>query len=54
MDSHLTMMVPRCLSRVMDGDDVNEYTLSTAWNVSTASFVDSFSTKSEDGDSQGM
>ena len=24
------------------GDDVNEYTLSTAWDVSTASFVDSF------------
>ena len=24
------------------GHDVNEYTLSTAWDVSTASFVDSF------------
>ena len=23
------------------GDDVNEYTLSTAWDVSTATFVDS-------------
>ena len=26
-----------------DGDDVNEYTLSTGFNVSTASFVDSYS-----------
>ena len=25
------------------GNDVNEYTLTTAWDVSTASFVDSFS-----------
>ena len=31
-----------------DGDDVNEYTLATAWNVSSASFVDSFSVKSQD------
>ena len=30
------------------GDDVNEYTLTTAFDVSTASFVDSFSVSSED------
>ena len=32
-----------------NGDDVDEYTLSTAYNVSTAVFVDSFSVASEDG-----
>nr|AIE95958.1 hypothetical protein [uncultured marine thaumarchaeote AD1000_71_B04] len=31
-----------------DGDDVNEYTLSVAWDVSSASFVDSFSVSSQD------
>ena len=31
-----------------DGDDVDEYTLSTAYDVSTAVFVDSFSVASED------
>ena len=31
-----------------DDDAIDEYTLSTAWDVSTASFVDSFDTKSED------
>jgi hypothetical protein len=31
-----------------DGDDVNEYTLTTAWDVSSASFVDSFSVASEE------
>ena len=31
------------------GDDVNEYTLSTAWDVSTASFVDSTSSIDADG-----
>ncbi|NWK04618.1 hypothetical protein HX833_00770 [Marine Group I thaumarchaeote] len=31
-----------------DGNDVNEYTLATAWNVSTASFVDSFSVNSQE------
>ena len=31
------------------GDDVNEYTLSTAWDVSTASFVDSTSSIDSDG-----
>jgi len=30
------------------GDDVNEYTLTTAWDVSSASFVDSFSVASEE------
>jgi len=30
------------------GDDVNEYTLSVAWDVSSASFVDSFSVASQD------
>ena len=36
------------------GDDVNEYILSTAWDVSTASFVDSFSYRSEDGDGRSV
>jgi len=36
------------------GDDVNEYTLTTAWDVSTASFVDSFSVASQDGAPNGM
>ena len=30
------------------GDDVNEYTLSTGFDVSTASFVDSFSVASQE------
>ena len=30
------------------GDDINEYTLATAWDVSTASFVDSFDVSAED------
>ena len=37
-----------------DGDDVNEYTLSTAWNVSTYSWVAKFSTKSEDSQSRDV
>ena len=37
----------------MIGDDVNEYTLTTGFDISTATFVDSFSVKSEDND-QGM
>jgi len=37
-----------------NGDDVNEYTLSIAWDVSTASFVDSFSVKSEDAGPNGI
>jgi len=32
-----------------DGSDVNEYTLSTGFDVSTASFVDSFSVVSQEG-----
>ena len=35
-------------------DEIFEYTLSTAWNVKTASYVDSFSTKSEDGDGRDV
>ena len=30
------------------GDDVNEYTLSTAWNIATATFVTVFSTAAQD------
>jgi len=30
------------------GDDVNEYSLSTAWDISSASFIDSFSYASEE------
>ena len=37
-----------------NGDEVNEYTLSTAWDVSTASFVDSFSVASEDDSPSGI
>ena len=37
-----------------DDDDVNEYTLSTAFDVSTASFVDSFSVSSQDTHIQGL
>ena len=36
------------------GDDVNEYTLTTAFDISTASSVDSFSTKSEDSQSRDV
>ena len=31
-----------------NGDDVNEYTLAIAWDVSSASFVDSFSVAGQD------
>ena len=31
-----------------DGDDVNEYTLSTAWDITTASYSQSFSVASQD------
>ena len=37
-----------------DGDDINEYTLSIAWDVSTASFVDSFSVNSQDDMPRGI
>jgi len=36
------------------GDAVNEYTLSTGFDVSTASYDSSFSTKSQDTSSQGL
>ncbi len=36
------------------GDDVNEYTLSTAFDVSSASFVDSFSVSSQDNFPQSV
>ncbi|MDA9694763.1 Ig-like domain-containing protein, partial [Candidatus Pelagibacter sp.] len=36
------------------GHDVNEYTLSTAFDVSTASFVDSFSISSQDTQVRGL
>jgi hypothetical protein len=36
------------------GDDVNEYTLSTGFDVSTASFVDSFSVSSQETDPLGI
>ena len=36
------------------GNDVNEYTLSVAWDVSSASFVDSFSVASKDTAPNGM
>jgi hypothetical protein len=37
-----------------DGDDINEYTLATAWDVSSASFVDSFSVNSQDRTPTGI
>jgi len=36
------------------GDDVNEYDLSTAWNVSTASFVQSFSVAAQESQPYGL
>ncbi len=36
------------------GQDVNEYTLSTGFDVSTASFVDSFDVKSQDTSPSGL
>ena len=36
------------------GDDVNEYDLSTAWDVSTASFVQNFSVSSQDTSPYGL
>jgi DNA-binding beta-propeller fold protein YncE len=36
------------------GDNVNEYTLSTGWDVSTASFVDSFDVSSQDIQPRGL
>ncbi len=37
-----------------DGDDVNEYTLTAPFDVSTASFVDSFSVASQDSSPLGL
>ena len=37
-----------------NGDDVNEYTLSTAWDISTASFVQVFSVSAQDTTPQGV
>ena len=37
-----------------DGNDVNEYALSAAWDVSSASFVDSFSVASEEISPSGI
>ena len=36
------------------GDDVNEYKLTTGFDISTATFVDSFDTESEDNDSRDV
>jgi len=36
------------------GDDVNEYSLSTAWNISTASYVQNFSISAQDTFPEGM
>ena len=36
------------------GDDVNEYTLTTAWDASSASFVDSFSVSSQEVNPQDI
>lgn len=36
------------------GDDVNEYNLSTAWNISTASFVQNFSVAAQEGFPRGL
>jgi methionine-rich copper-binding protein CopC/uncharacterized protein YhjY with autotransporter beta-barrel domain len=37
-----------------NGDDVNEYTLSTGFDVSTASFVDAFSVSAQETEPQGL
>ena len=36
------------------GSDINEYTLSTGFDVSTSSFVDSFSVSSQDNQVYGV
>jgi len=36
------------------GNDINEYTLTTAWDVSTASFVDSFSVTNQEKTPRGI
>jgi len=37
-----------------NGDDVNKYTLTTAWDASTASFVDSFSVATQEANPQDI
>jgi DNA-binding beta-propeller fold protein YncE len=37
-----------------DGDDVNEYDLSTAWDISTASFLQNFSLAGQDSTPRGI
>jgi sugar lactone lactonase YvrE len=37
-----------------DGDDINEYSLSTAWNISTASYVQNFSVTSQESAPRGL
>jgi sugar lactone lactonase YvrE len=37
-----------------NGDDVNEYSLSTAWDVTTASYVQNFSVATQDVNPQGL
>jgi DNA-binding beta-propeller fold protein YncE len=37
-----------------DGDDVNEYNLSTAWDISTASYLQNFSVSSQESYPTGM
>lgn len=36
------------------GNEVNEYDLSTAWNISTASFLQTFSVSAQEGGPQGL
>jgi len=38
----------------INGDEVNEYTLTVAWDVSTASFVDAFSITSQEEDAHAV
>jgi len=55
---------PRCLSFSSDGtqvyiigssgDDVNEYSLSAAWDISTASYVQNFSVSAQETNPQGI
>jgi sugar lactone lactonase YvrE len=38
----------------ISGDDVNEYSLSTAWDISTASYVQNFSVASQETNPYGV
>ena len=42
MECHLIMMEQRCILLAIHGDDVNEYSLSTAYDISSTSYVQSF------------